>query len=90
MTDMLVTMKFMPESPEVDLDAIKAKASELITAKEGTMAKDELEPIAFGLKALKLTFTIDETKDLDPIEEEVSGIEGVNSVQIVDMRRTLG
>ena len=53
--------------------------------------KSEQEPIAFGLKALKITFAMDENKgSTDTLEEDINGIEGVNSVEVVDVRRAIG
>ena len=91
MAKMFVTLKIMPESPEIDLDAIRQKIK-IIVAKYGgdLLDKDELEPVAFGLNALKLIFYIDETKGSDDISDEASQIEGVSSSSVVDMRRAVG
>jgi len=35
-------------------------------------------------------FDIDESQEIDPIEEGLRKIENVNSVQVVDMRRAFG
>ena len=51
MASVVVTVKLMPESPEVDLDQMKEKATEVIN-KVGEVGKTEIEPVAFGLKAL--------------------------------------
>lgn len=88
----IVTMKIMPESPDVDLEAVQVKALELVAkfAGEG-QTKNEIEPVAFGIKALKITFVMDE--DLgspDALEEPIQAIEGVNSFEIIDVRRALG
>ena len=55
MAQVVVTLKIMPESPETDLSLIQSKAEEEIKIFSGeTEIKAEQEPIAFGLKALKL------------------------------------
>jgi len=85
-------MKIMPESPDTDLSAIEAEAKKKIEgfAGEGDM-KVEQEPVAFGLKALKILFVMDESKgSTESLEKEVSGIAGVNSVEITDVRRAIG
>ena len=87
---MVVTLKIMPESEEVDLEELSENVSKIIKKFEGEVGKTETEPIAFGLKALKLTFVIDESKGTEEITDEVSMIEGVSSAQVVDMRRTIG
>ena len=48
------------------------------------------EAIAFGLKAVMVFFDIDESQELAPIEDSLSKIENVNSMQVVDMRRAFG
>jgi len=81
----------MPESPDVDLDAIKEKADNEIKSFGGEIGKVEKEPVAFGLIALKLIFVSDESKgSTEQLEENVSKLDGVASVQITDVRRALG
>ena len=51
----------------------------------------EIEPIAFGLKAVKIIFVTDEKKGgTDSLEAEISKIKGVNSVEVIDVRRAIG
>lgn len=90
MADVVVTVKIMPVSPEIDLEALKVKATEIIN-KYGEVGKDEIEPIAFGLSALKLIFVMSEDKgSTEPIENELAELEGVNSAEMIDIRRALG
>jgi elongation factor 1-beta len=92
MANVIITMKIMPESPDSDLSAIEVEAKKKIEgfAGEGDM-KVEQEPVAFGLKALKILFVMDESKgSTESLEKEVSGIAGVNSVEITDVRRAIG
>lgn len=92
MAQVVATLKIMPESPETDLNSIEAKAKEKIAEFSGnTETRSEQEPIAFGLKALKITFVMDESKGSpDSLEEDIRSIEGVNSVETVDVRRAIG
>jgi elongation factor 1-beta len=92
MADVVITMKIMPDSPEVDLKSVEEKALEKITKfAELSNYKVELEPVAFGLKAINILFVMDEAKGAtDSLEEDVAKIEGVNSVEITDVRRALG
>ncbi len=90
MADVIVTVKIMPESPEVDLKEIIDKATEIIN-KVGEVGKTETEPIAFGLNAIKLIFVMDESKgSTEPLENEIAKLEHVNSVEVIDVRRALG
>ena len=91
MADVIITLKIMPQSPETDLSVIEAKAKTEIEKFGGEVGKVEQEPIAFGLKALKLIFVSDESKGgTDALEKEISMIEGVNSAEVTDVRRAIG
>ena len=92
MAQVVVTLKIMPESPEVDLSLIQNKAEEEIKKfADNTEIKAEQEPIAFGLKALKLLFVMDEDKgSTEELENNIKNIEYVKSVETVDVRRTIG
>tara|TARA_Y100000310_G_scaffold305460_1_gene345629 strand:+ start:176 stop:454 length:279 start_codon:yes stop_codon:yes gene_type:complete len=92
MAKAIVTLKIMPVSPETNLEEVQAKAAEKIKAAYGeTEFKAEQEPVAFGLKALKLTFVIDEEKgSTDDVEAQIAELEEVNSCECVDVRRAVG
>ena len=82
----------MPESPEVDLSKLENEVKAKIKAfSESEDMKIEQEPIAFGLKALKIMFVMDESRgSTDALEEQIKTIPGVNSVETVDVRRAIG
>ena len=92
MADVIITLKIMPESPDVDLSAVETKSKEFITAFAGEGdCKVEIEPIAFGLKALKILFVMDEAKGTtDSLEKQISDLEDVASVEVTDVRRAIG
>ena len=86
----LIRLKIMPTSPDVDLEELKTKAREVIEKSEGKISEFQEEPIAFGLKAVIVGFELDESKELESIEEDLRKIESINSVQVIDMRRAFG
>lgn len=91
MATVIVTMKIMPSSPEEDLDSIKSASSKMIADFGGTVGKAELEPIAFGLKAIVFMFAMaEDIGDTEELEKKIAGISGVNSVQVTDVRRAVG
>lgn len=50
----------------------------------------EVEPIAFGLKALKFTKVIPDASDvIESLENEIESIDGVNSVENIMTSRSL-
>jgi len=87
MANIIITLKIMPEGVETDLDKLEKEVEGKL---EGEMKK-EREEIAFGLKALKFMFIWDEDKgNVDSLEEEIKKIDGVRSVEVVDVRRAIG
>ena len=93
MANAIITFKIMPESPDVDLEAIKEHAQKI--AKEaGAMGKMLIEekPIAFGLKAvlIKAMYHVEEGKDFDGIANKMQEIENVQSAEITGMDLPLG
>jgi translation elongation factor aEF-1 beta len=91
MAQMVVTFKIMPESPDVSLEDIKKSAEAKIKSYVGNgEIRFEEEPIGFGLVSLKLLFAIDEEKSLDELENDLQKLEGISSVEVVDMRRGIG
>ena len=83
-------MKIMPETADVDLAELEEKATKVIKAHGGDIGKVEKEPIAFGLMALMIIFIADENKGTDEFEQAVAQIEGVQSAQVIDFRRSIG
>ena len=89
MGEVLTTMKIMPDSPDVDLQTIKdtIESSMPEGAKLHEMSD---EPIAFGLVAIILQFiTEDGEGGSEPVEEMVSAIEGVASIEITGVGRLM-
>ena len=92
MAQVIVTLKVMPTSPEVNLERLKVSITEIV---ESFVGKTDIrvveEPIAFGLTALMVTFIADEQKgSTDPLEQKIAEIEDVNSVEATDVRRAVG
>jgi len=87
----LVKIRILPSSPEVDLEIVENSIRTIIEKKDKkTGLKFEKEPIAFGLNALILTFSWPEEKELDKLENSIQEVENVNSAEVIDMRRALG
>ena len=82
----------MPKSPEIDLNKLQKKAINEIKKFAGeTETKNTIEPVAFGLKVLKITFVMDENRGgTEELENNISKLGGVNSVEVIDVRRAIG
>ena len=83
-----VKMKFMPSSPAVDLEDTKKNIIKILENENVKNPGFEEEPIAFGLKAIVATFGWPEEKELETLEKKFSEIENVNSVQLIDKKRS--
>lgn len=91
MAQVVVTLKIMPESPDVDLKQIEVAASREVKTFGGDVGKILVEPIAFGLKAVKILFVMDESiGSTEALENAIQGLSGVQSVQVTDVRRAIG
>ena len=92
MAKAVVTLKIMPDDPEIDLEALEERALEKINAFSGTEdTKTEIQPVAFGLKALQIMFVMDESKgDTESLEKQIEAFEGVMSCETTDVRRAIG
>ena len=91
MAKVVVTLKIMPESPDVNLDNLQKKILKKIKDAFGdTETKVEKEPIGFGLNALKIFFVMDESKKTESLENSIKNIDEVQSVDVVDVRRAIG
>lgn len=83
------TIKVMPDGPERDLEALR-KSLASRTPGSVTLAGFREEPIAFGLKALLASVTLDDAEGgTQPVEDAWSGVEGVQSVEVVEVSRLL-
>ncbi len=72
MGNVLITFKIMPESPDADMKLMLNQALEIVNEKSAKLEGSEIEPIAFGLKALKLYVIVpDEEGILDSLEDAV-------------------
>ena len=87
MADAAVKIRIMPDSPDTNLNEIESEARKIIEKHKGKIAKVEQEPIAFGLKAVVITFSIVESFNQDPLENELRSIHHVSSAEIIDFRR---
>jgi elongation factor 1-beta len=80
-------IKIMPESPDVDLDALQERLEQSIPegAKINGFERDE---VAFGLVALLPTVIVpDDTGGTEAVEEAFVSVEGVESVEVGEVGR---
>ena len=92
MAQVVVTLKIMPQSPGVDLAELEKQAKEkIVEFCNSREFKTQIQPIAFGLKALLIYFVMEEKiGSTEELEQKISQIEGVESVEVPDVRRAVG
>jgi elongation factor 1-beta len=89
MGEVAVQIKVMPHDPAVDLEQLKRKI-ELTLPNDARLHTIDIQPIAFGLKALLVTVIVGDVEGgTDSIEEALSKIDGVKSIQVVATTRML-
>ncbi|MDX1611052.1 MAG: elongation factor 1-beta [Candidatus Thermoplasmatota archaeon] len=83
MGEIIAVFKVMPASVETDLATIEKQLADVVP--DGVkLEKVETKPVAFGLKALHATITMEDSEEIsvDGIEEAFQGIDGVESVSV--------
>ena len=92
MAKVIVTWKVMPESAESDLEAVKVVVKKTIEDFDGRINGEMTEePVAFGLKFVKVSFAYDEEKGTtDDLEEELAKDDNIQSVEVLSVGRAMG
>ena len=85
-----IKIKIMPESIETDLGKVEEEVKNRMEKNHVENPQIEVQPIAFGLKALIVLFGWPEEKEFEEFEKDLLKIPGVSSVDILDMRRAFG
>jgi elongation factor 1-beta len=85
-----VAIKFrvMPEGPQVDLEALKAMIETTVTDAGAELHGIDIKPFAFGLSAMETTVMMPDKVGggiADKVEEALGGIDGVQSVEMLEM-----
>ena len=84
-----VTIKIMP-TEVAKLEEIKNTAFAVVKNFGGNIAETKEEDIAFGLKAIIIRFSIRENVGMEALETEIENINGVSSLEVIDVRRAIG
>jgi elongation factor 1-beta len=82
MGSVAVIARVMPESPDVDLEKLKAALKKKLPGIQDIRE----EPIGFGLKAIKLAAVINDAGgETDAIERSLSEVDGVERAEIIEV-----
>lgn len=77
MGNVAISIRVMPESPNVDMERIKNDISKRMKVQDA-----KIEPIAFGLKALKIMIIMPDMGGTEKVENEIKKIKGVAEVEV--------
>lgn len=75
MGNVAAEFRIMPESPDVDLEKVKAEISKIMKVQDF-----KIEPIAFGLKSLNILIVVPD-KEMGDIEGKIRKVKGVSEVE---------
>jgi len=85
MGSVAIIVRIMPESPDVNLEQLKKALKQTLPS----IQEIREEPIGFGLKALKLVAVVNDSGgETDAVEKSLSGVPGVERVEIVEVTLT--
>lgn len=88
MSDVAAILKVMPESPDLDLEALKESIKNAVD--DESFEKIDEEPIGFGLIALNVTIVVDDGEGgTEPAEKAIAALDEVQSVEVTDVRRLM-
>ena len=89
MGNVLVILRILPSSPEVNLDELIRRVKETLPDKIVIREYKE-EDMAFGLKSLLVGLTMpDEEGYTEILEDKIKNIEGVEEITIENITRIL-
>jgi elongation factor 1-beta len=85
MGNVAVIIRVMPESPDVNIEQLKAALKKKLPGIQDIRE----EPIGFGLKAIKLAAIVnDRGGETETIEQALSSVEGVERAEIIEATLT--
>ncbi len=89
MGKVIIKARVMPENLEVNVDSLKEKIKQAIS-KHGEFGRAVDVPIAFGLRAIEISFVLEDKGGvMTEVEDSIKELEGVGSFEIIDMTRAL-
>jgi len=89
MEEVAAQIKIMPSGPDVDLKDLITRIESQV-AQYGRIHSCEVQPIAFGLKALLITVIVEDKEGgTEALEASLSALNAVESVRVVAVTRML-
>ncbi len=89
MGQVALTLRIMPESADVDIDALVKTVTDTLPA-EAKWNGHEVKPFAFGLKAIEASVIMEDIEGgPDAVTDGIGNLDNVSGVEILDMGRLL-
>jgi elongation factor 1-beta len=89
MAEIIAKIKIMPEEAGQDMERLKERLSGVVPS-SCRVLEWKVEPIAFGLKALIVIMSLPDAEGgTQPVEDAFSRVEGVQSIQIMELSRRI-
>ncbi len=89
MGEVAITYRIMPDSADVNLSELQDKVAETSRSVAKLQGMQE-KPIAFGVSAILIRVILEDKEGgPDEIEKALADIQGVQSVEVMDMSRLL-
>jgi elongation factor 1-beta len=86
----LIKIKVMPDSPDANLENIERETEKILKKSGSKSIRFEREPIAFGLIAVIVMFSWEDSESYDLVLEKIQTIKNTSSAEIIDFRRAIG
>lgn len=87
MAKVRILFKIMPDEVDKGTDIIIEQIKELSLEKNFSVLDTKMEDIAFGIKAIKILISAEESAGTEDIETRITNLENVGSVDILGMTR---
>ena len=87
MAKVRILFKIMPDEVDKGTDIIIEQIKELSLEKNFSVLDTKMEDIAFGIKAIKILISTEESVGTEDIETRITNLENVGSVEILGMTR---
>jgi elongation factor 1-beta len=89
MGEVAIVYRIMPDGTDIDIPELASRVSEAARAVAKVQGMQE-KPVAFGVTAILIRVIIEDKEGgPDEIEETLSGVEGVQSIEVLDMTRLI-
>ena len=78
-----VSFRIMPEGVETDIDRLQGAVRKSLG---GRLKKLEVEPVAFGLKAIEVIAVLDDASgEMEKVESSLAALPGVGGVETTEV-----